>query len=101
MSQAVHYTIVLNTLSTPTGSIGTTIELILDAAKKAGKEVKLIEVLCGKSWACFEAGDQGEVIVLAQASLAGSAALCTDLPKSVLSSPSFGVAMAVATFRQQ
>ena len=118
MSQAVHYIIVLNTRSTPTGSIGTTIELILDAAKKAGKEVKLIEVLCGKAWACFEAGDQdgyidiiatqrrqvadqGEVIVLAQASMAGAAALCTDLPKSVLSSPSFGVATAVAAFRQQ
>ena len=105
MSQAVHYAvhyiIVLNTRSTPTGSIGTTFELILDAAKKAGKEVKLIEVLCGKAWACFETGNQGEVIVLAQASMAGAAALCTDLPKSVLSNPSFGVATAVAAFRRQ
>ncbi len=72
----------------------------------------------GKAWACFEAGDQdgyideiatqlrqvadqGEVIVLAQASMAGAAALCTDLPIPVLSSPSLGVATAVAAFRQQ
>ena len=82
-------------------TIGPTTELIRDAAIKAGKEVELIEVLCGKAWACFETGNQGEVIVLAQASMAGAAALCTDLPKSVLSSPSFGVATAVAAFRQQ
>ena len=99
-------------------TIGPTTELIRDAAVKAEKEVELIEVLCADAWARFEAGDQdgyidkiatqlrqvvdqGEVIVLAQASMAGAAALCTDLPIPVLSSPSLGVAAAVAAFRQQ
>jgi hypothetical protein len=48
-----------------------------------------------------QVADQGEVIGLAQASMAGAAALCTDLPIPVLSSPSLGVATAVAAFRQQ
>ena len=42
-----------------------------------------------------------KTIVLAQASVAGATALCTDLPRPALSNPSLGVATAVAAFRQQ
>lgn len=93
-------------------------ELILDAANKAGKEVELIEVFCATAWPKFAAGDkdayfadiaaelrqvaaQGDVIVLAQASMAGAAALCADLPMPVLSSPRLGVEAAVAAYYQQ
>ncbi|MBS1809718.1 MAG: hypothetical protein JST84_16270 [Acidobacteria bacterium] len=93
-------------------------ELILDAAKQAGKEVELIEVLCASAWPKFVAGDQdayfadiaeelrkvastGDVIVLAQASMAGAAALCGDLPIPVLSSPRLGLENAIQTYRNQ
>lgn len=92
-------------------------ELILDAAKKAGKEVEVSEIFCATAWPKFAAGDregyfaniaaelrhvapQGDVIVLAQASMAGAAALCTDLPIPVLSSPRLGVEAAVQTYYQ-
>ena len=93
-----------------------TCELVRDAAAKAGKEVELIEVLCASAWPKFEAGDregyfaeiaaelrnvaaQGDVVVLAQASMAGAAALCADLPIPVLSSPRLGLEAAVNAYR--
>jgi Asp/Glu/Hydantoin racemase len=89
-------------------------ELVLDAAEKAGKEIELIEVFCASAWPKFEAGDrhgyfaeiaaelrqvEGDVIVLAQASMAGAAAFCADLPIPVLSSPRLGLEAAVNAYR--
>lgn len=101
-----------------TSTLEPTRELLLDAAQKAGKTVELIEVFCATAWPKFAAGDkdgyfadiaaelhrvasQGDIIVLAQASMAGAAALCTDLPIPVLSSPRLGVEAAVAAYYQQ
>ena len=93
-----------------------TCELVLDAATKAGRKIELIEVFCASAWPKFEAGDrdgyfadiaaelrkvanQGDVVVLAQASMAGATAFCTDLPIPVLSSPRLGVEAAVNAYR--
>ncbi|MFN7931129.1 MAG: aspartate/glutamate racemase family protein [Blastocatellia bacterium] len=101
-----------------TSTLEPTRELLLDAAQKAGKEIELIEVFCATAWPKFAAGDrdayfadiaaelhkvaaQGDVIVLAQASMAGAAALCADLPIPVLSSPRLGVEAAVKAYYQQ
>ncbi|HEX4945623.1 MAG TPA: aspartate/glutamate racemase family protein [Blastocatellia bacterium] len=103
--------------ATLASTLAPTCDLVRDAAAKAGKDIAIIEVLCANAWAKFEAGDregyfadiaaelrnvatQGDVIVLAQASMAGAAALCSDLPIPVLSSPRLGVAAAVAAYRQ-
>jgi hypothetical protein len=88
--------------------------LLLDAAARAGVEVTVSDVLCDSAWPRFEAGDvQGylervavvlpgaataaDVIVLAQASMAGAVALCATLPVPVLSSPRLGVEAALDT----
>jgi thymidine phosphorylase len=101
-----------------TSTLEPTRELLLDAAQQAGKPVELIEVFCATAWPKFAAGDkdgyfadiaaelhrvaaQGDVIVLAQASMAGAAARCADLPIPVLSSPRLGVEAAVAAYYQQ
>jgi hypothetical protein len=98
-------------------TLGPTTDLIRDAAAKAAREVELVEVLCAKAWERFEAGDQqgylqeiatelrqvahqGQVIVLAQASMAGAAELCSDLPIPVLSSPALGVEAAIAAYQR-
>ena len=91
-------------------------ELILDAANWVGKEVTLIEALCEEAWAHFERGDHGaylaviaaclrqaapagDVVVLAQASMAGAAAYCPDLPIPILSSPRLGLEAAIQAYR--
>jgi hypothetical protein len=91
-------------------------QLILDVADQAGKAVAIIEVLCEDAWSHFERGDQsgylgaiaaclhqaapaGDVIVLAQASMAGAASLCTDLPIPILSSPRLGLEAAIHAYR--
>ncbi len=91
-------------------------ELILDTAKKAGQNIEIIEVFCATAWPKFEAGDregyfadiatelrkvaaQGDVVVLAQASMAGATAYCQDLSFPVLSSPRLGLEAAVAAYR--
>lgn len=96
-------------------TIGPTRELILDAARRSGKEVELVELLCEPAWAKFERGEQagyleeiaaglrraateGDVIVLAQASMAGAAALCADLPIPILSSPRLGLEAAIKAY---
>lgn len=90
-------------------------ELILDEARKAGKEVQIIELFCDGAWAKLEqegeavyfeeiakwlreAVSSGDVIVLAQASMAGAAALCADLPIPVLSSPRLGLEAALKAY---
>jgi hypothetical protein len=98
-----------------TSTIAPTRELILDAARRSGKEVELVELLCGPAWPKFEQGDlvgyldeiaaclrrvatDGDVIVLAQASMAGAAALCADLPIPILSSPRLGLEAAIKAY---
>ena len=96
-------------------TIAPTRALILDAARRSGQEVELVELLCEAAWAKFEQGDlvgyleeiaaclrraatKGDVIVLAQASMAGAAALCADLPIPILSSPRLGLEAAIKAY---
>jgi hypothetical protein len=90
-------------------------QLIQEMADQAGKEVAIIDALCEEAWALFEHGDQsgylagvarcvrqaapvGDVVVLAQASMAGAAALCADLPVPILSSPRLGLEAAIQAY---
>ena len=92
--------------------------LLLDAAERAGRPVQLAELLCEDAWARFEQGDQSgyltaiaeslrhaagdaDVIVLAQASMAGAAALCAELPIPILSSPRLGLEAALQVYYAQ
>jgi hypothetical protein len=101
--------------ATIASTLGPTKELILDAARRAHQSVQLLEVLCESSWAKFEQGDQngylqeiaerlrratpfGEVIVLAQASMAGATAFCSDLNIPILSSPRLGLEAALKVY---
>jgi hypothetical protein len=78
--------------------------------------VETSEWLCESAWTKFEAGDQegyleeiarflpevapkGEVIVLAQASMAPAMDLCAGLSTPVLSSPRLGVEAALKAYR--
>lgn len=99
----------LQTTLTPTK------EIVQRAAEKAGKQIELIEVLCDSAWAAFESGDpdgyeneivntlnaasgDADVIVLAQASMAGAAEkLESEVP--VLASPRSGFTAAAEVFR--
>jgi hypothetical protein len=89
--------------------------LLLDAAERAGKTMRISEVLCDSAWARFEQGDhtgylaaiaehlhsaagETDVIVLAQASMADAAALCADLPIPILSSPRLGLEAAIRAY---
>ena len=97
-------------------TLSPTRELVLDAARRAGKVIEIIELFCATAWPKFEAGDregyfadiaaelrkvaaQGDVVVLAQASMAGATAHCEDLPIPVLSSPRLGLEAAVQAYR--
>lgn len=97
-------------------SIIPTRELVLSASHEARKEIQLIELLCEAAWRHFEAGDQaaylqeiakqlghaatlGDVIVLAQASMARAVELLPALPIPVLSSPRSGLLAAISAYR--
>ncbi|NKB69152.1 MAG: hypothetical protein GKR89_18955 [Candidatus Latescibacteria bacterium] len=99
-------------------TIEPTRDLVLDAARQAGKDIDIVEVACTQAWERFEQGDRpgywqaiaqdlrqnahrGDVIVLAQASMAGAADLCSDISIPVLSSPALGIEAAVALYRSQ
>lgn len=99
--------------ATLASTLAPTKELILDEARRAEKTIALIEVVCDAAWARLEAGDQegyfdevaaalrrhaqdGDVLVLAQASMAPAAERAGDLPVPVLTSPSLGVQDALA-----
>lgn len=103
-------------VATLASTLTPTKQLILSVAQEAGKTVEIIEWLCEAAWVKFEAGDQvgyieeiarslpavatkGEVIVLAQASMAQAALLCPDLAIPVLSSPRLGLAAALRAYR--
>lgn len=102
--------------ATVASTLAPTKELIFDKARRANKSVQLIEVLCESAWKKFEQDDQegylqeianqlrhvapsGDVIVLAQASMAQAATLCLDLSIPILSSPRLGLEAAVQTYR--
>jgi hypothetical protein len=97
-------------------TIGPTSELIQSVAAEQGRAVSIRPLLCAGAWERFEAGDQagywqavadtlrrdgldGDVIVLAQASMAGAAALLADHPLPILSSPRMGLEAALRAYR--
>jgi hypothetical protein len=107
--------IVAATLST---TLIPTRELILSVARQTGKEVQIIELLCDSAWRQFEQGNQeaylrevadnlqnaatqGDVIVLAQASMARAVELCSELALPVLTSPRSGLLAAIKAYRER
>ena len=96
-------------------TIAPTTELIQDVAASQGREVTVRPLLCEGAWQRFEQGDQAgywqsvaetlrgealdaDVIVLAQASMAGAADLLRDHPLPILSSPRMGLQAAIHAF---
>lgn len=92
-------------------------QLLLEVAAALAKPVQIDEVLCADAWTKFEQGDQagylhaiaaclrdyaakGDVIVLAQASMADAAKLCADLSVPILSSPRLGLEAAIEAYRR-
>lgn len=90
--------------------------LIEAAAQAAGCSVEVSERLCAAAWPLFERGAseeylatvaacarraaaEADVVVLAQASMAGAATLLADLAIPVLASPTLGVQAAVTAYR--
>jgi hypothetical protein len=99
-------------------TLAPTRQLLHEAAARAAKVIEMTAVLCPGAWAKFEVGDlpgyhtlvaeqirrsarQTDVIVLAQASMAGAAARCPDVAIPILSSPRLGVEAAIALYRSQ
>ena len=99
-------------------TLGPTRDLILETAGARQKRVELIEVLCDEAWSRLEAGDrqgylneiahkikesapEGDVIVLAQASMAGAADLCPEVSVPILSSPGIGLQRAIDIWKQK
>lgn len=98
-------------------TLAPTQQLILEAAADAGKTVTVVAVLCEDAWPAFEGGDlpgyyeciaqaaalaagRADVVVLAQASMAGALPLCKEVDVPVLSSPRLGLAAAVEMYRR-
>lgn len=98
-------------------TLAPTKEIVQRAADEQGKEIEITEVLCDSAWSAFKSGDRegyiveivksleaaaesgADVIVLAQASMAGAAdRLASDIP--VLTSPRSGFEEAVRIFRE-
>jgi hypothetical protein len=90
-----------------------TIALIMEEAQRAAREVGVLPAPCPWAWEAFETGDaagyrshvaahvravahQGDVVVLAQASMADAAKELSDLEVPVLTSPRLGLAAALA-----
>jgi hypothetical protein len=99
-------------------TIGPTSRLIKEVAAQQGRAVTVMPLLCADAWPRFEAGDlagyyasiaetlhqtelAGDVIVLAQASMAGAEALCGDMATPILSSPRLGVEAALRAYRSR
>jgi len=92
--------------------------LVDDAARADGRKVQTDSLLCEGAWAHFERGDSdgylraiaetldrdardADVVILAQASMAGAATLCRKLGVPVLSSPRLGLEGALARYRSR
>lgn len=90
-------------------------QLLESAARAAGIGITLVDVLCADAWSAFARGDLPtyyariadaatgvapfvDVIVLAQASMAGVVKLYADLPTPVLTSPQLGLEAAVRLY---
>lgn len=99
-------------LAAVASTVGPTSALVEEEARRAGRDVTVRAELVDRVWARFEAGDaegyargvaravrevrDADVIVLAQASMAGAAALVPEVRVPVLSSPRPGLAAAAA-----
>ena len=99
-------------------TLAPTRNLILEVASTRNKRIDLIEVLCDNAWSRLEDGDnegyfseiarklkerasEGDVIVLAQASMAGAANLCPEISIPILSSPEIGFQHALKLWKQE
>ncbi|MEV5976467.1 aspartate/glutamate racemase family protein [Streptomyces sp. NPDC052114] len=98
-------------LATVASTLGPTVTLVEEEARRAGREVSVRAELVDGAWERFEAGDSvgcaevvagavrgvrdADVIVLAQASMAPAQRLLSDGTVRVLSSPAPGFAAAV------
>lgn len=97
-------------------TLGPTRQLILEEAANAATTVTVVEALCDDAWSAFEQGDlpryferiaqaaalaagEADVVVLAQASMAGAVPLCAAVTTPILSSPRLGLAAAAELFR--
>jgi hypothetical protein len=96
-------------------TLAPTSDLLQEVAAEQGRAITIRPLLIEGAWQRFEAGDQAgywqvvadrlrrdaldaDVIVLAQASMAGAAALLLDHPLPILSSPRMGLEAAVRAF---
>jgi Asp/Glu/hydantoin racemase len=94
-------------------TLGPTRDLLAECIAKSARDSTLVETPCLDAWTLFEAGDtegyldlvatharqaagHADVILLAQASMAGAANRLTDLPIPVLTSPTTAVQHAAA-----
>lgn len=99
-------------------TLAPTRNLILEVASTCKKRIDLIEVLCDNAWSRLEEGDnegyfseiasklkerasEGDVIVLAQASMAGAAKLCQEISIPILSSPEIGFQYALELWKRE
>ena len=99
-------------------TIGPTLALLEEAAATAGRDVAFRTLVLPQAWALFQVGDQtgytaaiadaireklgdADMVVLAQASMAGAVAELEDLGVPVLASPPLAVAQAVALYREK
>lgn len=90
--------------------------LLNSSAQRLGKAISIKEVVISDAWDRYERGDHagyideiakalmeefeaGDVIVLAQASMAEAALLVSDCPIPILSSPSLGMNRAIETLK--
>lgn len=102
--------------ATLTTTLVPTRELIYSAARRARKEIEVVDLLCDTAWRHFERGDMtaylqevasqfqraaslGDVIVLAQASMARASEFYADLSVPVLTSPRSGLLAAIHAYR--
>ncbi|MEU5900063.1 MULTISPECIES: aspartate/glutamate racemase family protein [Streptomyces] len=99
-------------LATVASTVGPTSALVEEEARRAGRDVSVRAAVVEEAWGRFEAGDatgyaegvaravrdvrDADVIVLAQASMAGAEALVPEVRVPVLSSPRLGLTAAVA-----
>ena len=99
-------------------TIGPTLALLEEAAATAGRDITFRTLVLPEAWALFQAGDfagytaaiadairetlgDADLVVLAQASMAGAVATLEDLGVPVLASPPLAVAQAIAMFREK
>jgi hypothetical protein len=102
-------------VATVASTLTPTRQLIQEVADQVGKAVTITDVLCEEAWALFERDDQsgyfasvascvhqesssGDVVVLAQASMADAVALCDDVQIPILSSPRLGLEAAIRAY---